>query len=254
MNKLIFLLLLGFFPELIAAQINESDTLNVKANLSVTGFWQAGNVETLIFRARSDVSVKPLKNWVFKTQNSYVYQEFGNQKADEDILSLNFLYLNPDKKIYPLLLGFLSTNYRREIDRRSLIGAGVSFQVLEKEKDWLKFSITSEYEHTDFGRANFKESGYNGEQSINTFRGTIWVNGKYHLLNEKLVFSHESYYQPSLEQSDNYRWQINLGLELPLWEFLSFTANYSQTFESVVIEGQKQEDRFLTFGFSVKSY
>jgi hypothetical protein len=50
-----------FFPILLSAQINESDTLNLKAKLALTGFWQSGNVETLIFRAKSDLSFKPWK-------------------------------------------------------------------------------------------------------------------------------------------------------------------------------------------------
>jgi hypothetical protein len=37
----------------LSAQINESDTLRVKASLSITGFYQGGNVETLIFRAKT---------------------------------------------------------------------------------------------------------------------------------------------------------------------------------------------------------
>jgi hypothetical protein len=57
-----------FFPIWLSGQINESDTLSFKANLSLTGFYQGGNVETLIFRAKSDMSFKPLKNWVYKNQ------------------------------------------------------------------------------------------------------------------------------------------------------------------------------------------
>ena len=97
-------------PIFVSAQINESDTFKVKASLSLTGFYQGGNVETVIFRAKTDVSFNPKKNWVFKNQNSYVYQEFGKNKADEDILSLNFLYFHPERKIYPFALGFASTN------------------------------------------------------------------------------------------------------------------------------------------------
>lgn len=243
-----------FFSSVAVAQINESDTLNIKANLSLTGFFQGGNVETIIFRAKSDISFKPFKNWVFKTQNSYVYQEFGKQKADEDILSLNFLYLNPERKLYPLLLGFVSTNFRREIDLRSLLGAGVTYQVLKKKKDWLKVALTSEYEQTRFKKTNFNTVAYNGSKNINTFRATIWANGKYYLFKNKLVFTHEVYYQPSLEKANNYRWQTDFGLELPLWKFLNFRINYLRTFESIVIENQKQEDSMLTFGFTLKSY
>lgn len=249
-----FLLVLTFLPLLTFSQINESDTLKLKANLSLTGFWQGGNVETLIFRAKSDLSFVPFRKWVFKTQNSYVYQEFGRVKADEDILSLNFLYLNPDKKIYPLVLGFASTNFRREIDLRYLVGAGASFKIIEEKDNWLKCSLTFEYEHTDFDRTDFNISEYDGNKTINTWRGTIWVNGKYSILKNRLILTHESYFQPSLEKGNNYRWRADLGLELPVWKFLNFKINYLHTFESIVIENQVREDKFLTLGFTLKSY
>lgn len=252
MKKVLYYFL--FFPIVLLAQINESDTLNVKASLSLTGFYQGGNVETVIFRAKSDFSFKPWKKWVFKNQNSYVYQEFGKEKADEDILSLNFLYLNPERKIYPFVLGFVSTNFRREIDLRYLLGAGTTFQILNKKNNWLKLSISSEYEQTDFSKTNFNLSEYDGNKSIKTLRGTIWVNGKYQVFKKKVILNHELYFQPSLEQSNNFRWQADVGLELPIWQFLNFKINYRHTFESIVIENQKEEDRFLTFGFTLKSY
>ncbi|MEM6525531.1 MAG: DUF481 domain-containing protein [Bacteroidota bacterium] len=243
-----------FFPLCLSAQINESDTLKLKADLSLTGIFQGGNVETIIFRAKSSVSYKPWKKWVYKTTNSYVYQEFGKEKADEDFLSLNFLYFNPEKKLYPLVLTFVSTNFRREIDLRSLFGAGFTYQIFSKEDNWLKLSLTSEYEQTDFNLDNFNRSEFDGSQSINTFRGTLWVNGKYKLFDKKLILNHESYFQPSLEQSNNYRWQADIGLELPLSKWLNFKVNYLHTFESIVVEDQEEEDRFLTFGFTIKSY
>jgi putative salt-induced outer membrane protein YdiY len=252
MKKLLYFFLL--FPTILSAQINESDTLNLKADLSITGFTQSGNVETLIFRANSNISFKPTKNLVFKTNNSYVYQEFGNQKADEDILSLNFLYLNPDRKLYPQLLGFVSTNYRREINLRYLLGAGVTYQLVNQKDTWLKVSISSEYEQTDFAKARFNRTKYNGDKSITTIRGTIWANGKYELFENKVVLNHEFYFQPSLQQSNNYRWQANIGLELPIWKYLNFKINYIRSFESIVIENQKQQDSMMTFGFTVKSY
>ena len=252
MKKIVFIILI--FPIFLSAQINESDTLNLKASLSLTGFYQGGNVETFIFRAKADVSFIPWKNWVFKNQNSYVYQAFGKDKADEDILSLNFLYLNPDRKIYPFVLGFVSTNFRREIDLRYLVGAGVTFQVHNKKEDWLKISISSEYENTDFSTTNFNFSEYKGSQSINTMRSTIWLNGKYSLFKNKMILNHESYFQPSLEEGNNYRWQADIGLEFPVWKYVNFKVNYRHTFESIVVVNQQQQDRFLTAGFTLKSY
>ena len=251
--KKIFILFL-FSPIFLFAQINESDSLKLKADLSLTGIWQGGNVETLIFRAKSELTYQPWREWVFKTRNSYVYQAFGKQKADEDVLSLNFIYFNPERRIYPLLLGFVSTNFRREIDLRYLLGGGVTFQLLDKKEHWLKVSISSEYERTNFSKTDFNIVDYDGRSTINTFRGTLWINGRYQLFKNKMVLTHESYFQPSLEESDNYRWQADFGLELPIWSFLNFKINYLHTFESIVIENQKREDQFLTFGFTIKSY
>lgn len=254
MKKVIFSFLFFLCPILASAQVQESDSLNVKADLSLTGFWQSGNVETLIFRAKSGFSVKAWNKWVFESKNSYVYQEFGREKADEDILSLNFLYFNPRQKIYPQLLAFVSTNFRRDIDLRYLLGAGITIKLLDDKKNLLRFSVTSEYEQTDFGSTRFNRSRFNGSQSIDTFRGTIWINGKYQILEDKVIVTHESYYQPSLEQVDNYRWQADLGLEFPISKFLNFKINYLHTFENIVIVDQNQEDQFLTVGFTVKSY
>jgi hypothetical protein len=249
-------LVLIFFvlPICLFAQTDESDTLKLQARLSLSGIFQGGNVQTVIFRANSDLSYKLWEKWVFKTQNSFVYQEFGKQKADEDILSLNFLYFNPRKKVYPLLLGFVSTNFRRQIDVRTLLGGGVTFQLLKKGENWLKVALSSEYEQTEFNNDTFNRNAYNGTQTIDTFRGTIWIKGKYHLFKKKLIFGHESYYQPSLERGDNYRWRVDLGLEIPLTKYLNFRTNFLHTFESIVIEGQRQEDSLLTFGFTVKNF
>jgi hypothetical protein len=243
-----------FTPTLLHAQLNESDTLKTKADLILSGFNQSGNVDVYIFRVQSEVSLKPVSGMVFKTRNSYIYQEFGNVKADQDILSLNFLYLHPERRVYPLVLGFVSANYRRAIKLRSLAGGGLTFQVLQKATNWLKLSLTAEHEYTEFRKTDFNRREYDGSSTIRTFRGTVWMNGRHELLNKKIVFRHESYYQPSLSKAGNYRGQVDIGLEFPVSKHISLRAGRLQTFESIVIQGQSQSDRIFTFGVTIKNY
>jgi hypothetical protein len=249
-----FLIAFLFLPFLTDAQDTKTDTLKLKASLSLTGFWQSGNVETLIFRAKADLSYRFAEKWVYRTRNSYLYQEFGNEKADEDILSLNFLSFSPDRKTFPLVLGFFSSNFRRAIDGRYLIGAGLTHKIIEGKDNWLKFSVTSEYEETQFSQDQFNLTEYNGSQIISTVRGTLWLNGYHPSFNKKMIVKHESYFQPSLERSNNYRWQVDLGLEFPLIKYLNFKVSYLHTFESIVIESQQQEDQFVTLGFTIKNF
>jgi hypothetical protein len=125
---------------------------------------------------------------------------------------------------------------------------------LDKEKNWLKLSITSEYEQTRFDETDFNLSSYDNRESVRTLRGTLSINGKYHPFKEKLVLNYEFYTQPLLDQDDNYRWLTDTGLELPIWDFLNFKTNYRYGFESIVIQGQDEEGRILIFRFSNKSY
>ena len=115
-------------------------------------------------------------------------------------------------------------------------------------------SLTSEYEQTNFKRAEFNLVEYNNSKSVNTFRSTLWLNGKYNLFKNKMILTHEMYFQPSLEESDNFRWRADVAIEFPVWKFLNFKINYLRTYESIVIAGQQQEDEFLTFGFTLKNY
>jgi len=47
MKKIVFIILI--FPIFLSAQINESDTLKLKASLSLTGFYQGGKCRNLYF-------------------------------------------------------------------------------------------------------------------------------------------------------------------------------------------------------------
>jgi len=201
MKKLFYCLV--FFPFWLSAQTSEGDTLKsngdslkLKASLALTGLFQSGNIETIIFRAKSDISYKPLNKWLFNTRNSYLYQEFDRDKADLDIVSLNFLYFSPDAIWSPLLIGIVSSNFRRKIDLRTIFGAGVTYELLREKEDVLKLSISSEYENTNFSGVRFNLDEYNGSESINTLRGTFWINGKHYLFEKKVIAGYEGYFQP----------------------------------------------------------
>jgi len=259
MKKLIYFLV--FFPFWLSAQTgepdslkSETDSLKLKASLALTGLFQSGNIETIIFRAKSDIAYRPLNKWLFNTRNSYLYQEFDRDKADLDIVSLNFLYFTPDNKWSPLLIGIVSSNFRRKIDLRTILGAGVTYELLREKEDVLKLAVSSEYENTNFSRTRFNLDEYNGSESINTLRGTFWITGKHNLFEKKVILGYEGYFQPSLEESNNFRWQVDLSVEMPISKFINFKVNYLHTYESIVIADQKQQDRFLTFGFNFKNY
>ncbi len=110
---LVLLLCAATFP--LAAQLNESDTLNFQLKTGISGNLQKGNVDLFLIRGRLEFSFIPVKTLVFKSQNSSLYQSFSGRKADNDLFSRNYLYFRPERRLYPFAISYSSSNFRRRI-------------------------------------------------------------------------------------------------------------------------------------------
>jgi hypothetical protein len=232
------------------AQLNESDTAKMQLRAGITGTWQQGNVNLLLLRGRLEAVSNGMKPVVFKTQNNSLYQEFGKNKADNDINSRNYLYYKPLEKVYPFGMFFVQTNYRRQIDFRWFAGGGVTWQFVQKLRSNMKLSGSMVYEETRFRNNRFNAPVYNGSETIPLWRFTTYLSGWHQLFHQRIRLYYTAYWQPGLDGNKNYRTQLDAGIDFPVWKGLNFTVAYSFTHEEVVVEKVKQDDRILTFGLS----
>ncbi len=238
----------------VFAQLNESDTLLLQYRAALTGNVQSGNLKALTLIGRLDLSVAPSGRWAFKTQNASRYQAFYDRKADNDFLSQNFVYVCQQRAVYPFAMAFLSGNFRRKIDFRWFAGPGVTWQALRRPGQLIKISLSGVYESTFFAGQAYNRPEYNGTDRISTWRATTRISGQHRLLQQGLRLYYEVYLQPSVEQSDNFRWLADLVLELPVWKGLSFNAHILYTHENIVIESVTQNDLIFTFGIAVRNH
>lgn len=232
------------------AQLNESDTTLVQVRAAVTGNVQQGNVEVVTIRGKIDFTLAPTRRLVFKSQNSSLYQAFYSVKADNDIFSRTYFYINPYRRVYPFAIGYVSANFRRKIDWRYFVGAGATVQLWKTQKNSVKASLSTIYETTRFSAMTYNDNTYNGSSTIALWRPTIWFSGWHTLQAGNLRVYYEAFYQPSFSDAQNYRWQANVGLDLLVWRGLGVSVLYTYTHEDVVILGIKQNDQLLTMGLS----
>lgn len=245
---MVFILLICSFMAM--AQLNESDTARFQFRAEATGAWQQGNVELLVLRSRLELVTNSHHPLVFKTQTNSLYQEFGGRKADNDINNRNYLYWKPNRKVYPFAMLYLQTNFRRQVDSRWFTGAGGTWQIVQKPLTNMKLSASLVFERTNFTSIQFNEDIYNGSETINLWRATMYVAGWHHLFEGNLRLYYTVYWQPGLEEVDNNRAQVDAGLELPVWKGLRLLAQYTMTYEQIVVAGIRQYDRIFTFGIS----
>ncbi len=250
MNEKLFWILLFLNIQSIYCQINESDTLTLQMRQNVGGTFQIGNFELFVLRFKADLSAKIHDNWVFKTQNNYLYQTVFQKKVDEDIYSRNFIYYKPNSKLYGFAIAFISTNFRRKIDYRYFTGCGATLHLIRNKNHVIKFANGLLYEETKFKKIEFNDSFYDGNNFIQLYRSSHWLVGNHTFFNNHLHLYYYAFFQPSLNRFSNYRAQVESILEIPIRKnlFVNFTHVY--TYENVIAKGLKNYDSILTYGIT----
>jgi Protein of unknown function, DUF481 len=236
-------------PYFVKAQINESDTTKFQLRVTLTGNFQRGNVQLVTIRSKVEFSYSPFRNWVFKSQNSSLYQEF-TAKADNDIFSRNFLYFKPKNKVYPYAIAFISTNYRRKINSRFFAGAGITWQIINQPQHVLKLSANAVFESTTFSGNAFNFSEFDGHEKSSIWRSTVFLSGFHHLFEKHISLYYDAFWQPAFANGNDYRVEYEIGVDFPVWKGFSFNCLYSFKHENVVVTKIKQDDKILTFGFA----
>jgi hypothetical protein len=232
------------------AQFNESDTMKLQLQISLTGNYQKGNVELFTLLSRNEFLIRPFPNWALKSQISSLYTKFSDKQIDNNIFSRNVLYYKPERRLYSYISAFVSTNYRRKIKFRYFITSGPALQAIQSKAIVVKLSVALVYESTLFTDTVFNQSSYNGNERINLWRSHYYVGGWAYALNNQLRVNYEFYWQPAFNNSKNYRIQSEVGLTYPIWKGLAFNTVYIFSHENLVVENIKKDDRILTFGLS----
>ncbi|MEQ9118993.1 DUF481 domain-containing protein [Fulvivirga sp.] len=243
------LILCSFFLAVGAnAQINESDTTKFQLQWLSGGSYQTGNVELLRINNQFDLTFKTTSNLVFKSQNNHLFQEIVSKKADNDLMSKNYLYYQPQRRLYPYAVTFIATNYRRDLDFRVFYGLGTTFQLLQQQRHTVKFSANLLYENSRYANEFFNYSDFNGRNQIKATWSTVYLSG-YHYFSESLFrWIYEIYYQQSLKNQINYRFHVLTGMDFKVVKGLSVQSRIIYSLENVVAITNKEEDMLWTWG------
>ncbi len=234
----------------LSAQLNESDTLTYQLRVSVTGKFQTGNVSLIAIKSRTGFSGRIGNALVFKTQNKTLYQEFFRRKVDNNLDSRNFLYIHPERRFYPLAMAFISTNFRRNVDRRLLLGVGGTWNIINETNNSVKFSLSTFYEWSRFDGMIFNRESFNGDEEVELYRWAIYIAGIHRIYEQKLMLHYSSIFEPTFDDFGNSRVELDIGMDVKLWKALALSVEYQYNFEALVVSNVDQHDGILSVGLS----
>lgn len=233
---------------LLHAQLEEADTNRTAWLGALRGAYQQGNVELLRVVGQLDATCRWKGDWAFKTENEWLYLRFFGAMADNDLLSRNYLYWQPNRKFYPYAMVYASSNFRRKIEHRYFGGMGLTYNLLSDEKHLVKASTNVLWEQSRFAIGDFNDDRYDGKSDIRVLRASLYVQGRHLLAGTKVTLFYKGYWQPAIQDRANYRYSIETGLVAQLVKAWSLQTKAVYSHENLVDFEVRSRDFIWTWG------
>lgn len=231
------------FPLLVSSVSAQKKMHDWKSTIAAEAIVQSGNVNTQLFTLRGDVShVDSLFEVGFA--GTFAYGEQEELKNEQLLLGALTADLWPQDVISPFVVGAAEYNFQRRVDLRWQAGAGAKWTFWEDSLNTVSLSPAVLFDATTYDPAAKLDD-------VRTARGSVRLKGKHLLLNSALVFSHLSFFEPSLSNGDDYRWNTLLILDIPVSKVVSLRTSFNSTFENIVAEGKKKNDSKFLFGLKL---
>lgn len=219
--------------------VPKKQRFNVK--LTADGTVNDGNVQRQLFITRLNASLSEGIFW-FSMNPVFTYGE-TNKRVQEreffmDISSTAFY----QRRIYGLAFGILEKSNLRAIELRDLVGAGVGIRFIKNNPNAeLSTSVACIYEKTDFIT----------KSDVETLRLSVRLRGSYSMFKGRLKLYHLSFFQPSLTDNKNTRWNGIATIEIPFSRHIQIRASVENSYESIVAPNRKNNDFRTTFGIAL---
>lgn len=229
-----------------AAQSEEPDTLRwkVSGQAGMDANLQSGNLEQRMF-STTLAPVLTYENLRLSPYLQYRFTRVFENVLQDDIFtyfSLDFPYR---QKVYFNLSVMYENAALRFIRNRIVLGPGLAWKAVDKEKVRLTLINSLIYDATEFEVD--ENRNYDG------LRYGLALQGNYQLLGGKLLLNHQFFYQPIFRAfAENQRLRLMVVAALPLSQRLNVQLHADYIYESIVDASRKQSNMVSSFGVSYR--
>ena len=252
----VFLLIL-FFVSGLRLFANPTDTsaakdsLRIKYLVSSDFSISGGNLSSINTVNQGKFN---LEKRVFALKNvvQYRYGIIDTITNANEFTANSSLSLFPLKRVSGFVNGGFESSLLRAFQARAISGAGVSFRVLNQEKNKWEPFVNLSYEYTLFNDSivvnNIKQL------DLQTVGMVVGWTGNHKFFKNDVAVVHAAKFQQSLINTSNFRFDSNLSITVPLFSVFSFKTGAQVSYENIVISTRRNLDFLWTFGISLSNF
>lgn len=218
----------------------DSTIVKFKARLSADGTYTSGNVNRALIQLASGLSWNVSRLLNLASNQSFTYGQQNKLLSEREFFIDARGTVLPEKTLYGLGFTSYEKSNLRLINNRFIWAAGLGLKLIQKKKAYLSVTNVLLYEWTDFVVNT-------DVQDINLWRNSTRIFGEYTVGDGKMFISHTLFIQPGFTEK-NFRWNGNLTFRYQITRRTGIRSTIENSYESVVVEGRKNNDFRLTFG------
>ncbi len=255
-NKIILVIVLIIcFSQYNYAQILESDTSRWQVNTALSGKFNSGNIIRFIITPELNVThISNNKKYGFALNERYTYGTFRKIRSENDLFSRFFLYLFPQRKVYPYLMYWMQTHNGQQLKFRYQIGIGATYVPINKKGQVFKISATATFEQDWFRENKLTYISDTTANIYNTFRITARIYGR-HLLAKNIVeLFYEAYFQQAVSNKYNFHFYTEAGMNVRIIKGFSIKTFLTYEYQNVHIQRLKPNDLIFNFGINYRYF
>ncbi|RFS15873.1 DUF481 domain-containing protein [Emticicia sp. C21] len=218
----------------------DSTIVKFKSRLSADGTYTSGNVDRALIQLASGLDWNISKILNLSSSQSFTYGQQNKLLSEREFFIDARGTILPEKTLYSLGFTSYEKSNLRLIHNRFIWAAGLGLKLIQKKNAYLSVTNVVLYEWTDFIVNNeFPDK--------DLWRNSTRIQGEYTVDGGKLFISHMLLFQPGFTQK-NLRWNGNLTFRYQITKRTGIRSTIENSYESVVVEGRKNNDFRLTFG------
>ncbi len=219
--------------------------------MGITANLNKGNLDQILLGSNVLLS-KSNKNIGFRFKSITFHQWLLGNNFDEDYYPNLVFFVKPLAKISPYTIARYEQSKRRGLDHREMIGAGISFLFEKQALHTFRLSTNLMYEMTTFTADNVSLIGNLSDKQRKIWRITGFLNAQHRFLKDNLHLNYEIWFQPTINNFNDFRGQIDLNLDNRLSKSLFLRMKLFYFYESVLPSNLKNGDLRASFGFVFK--
>lgn len=228
-----------------STQTKAKDTLKVKYLVSSDVSVTAGNLNSFTTVNKGQLDLEK-RVWGINSTALFRYGTLDDKINSREFNVTTAASLFPKNRVYGFINGGYEFSFLRGFNNRAFGGAGISFRVFRKTNNKLETFFNTLYEFTEFNEPIVVDG--DSSMTLSTARGVLGWTGTHKVFSQKLIITHAGKFQQSLQNLDNYRFEGNVNLTLPIFSVLSVKTGVQYTYENIVLDGRQNSDFIWTFG------